>query len=132
VPLSSGDALQSGDLIEVELFLESKNDYDYLAFEDIKPAGCEPVELRSGGREENGLWSQMELRDQKVAFFLPELPQGTHTLTYRLRAETPGRFHALPTNGYAMYAPDIRTLSDEFELAIGDRAEAAAAVAQAH
>ena len=118
VPLASGEELQSGDLIEVELLLESKNDYDYLAFEDLKPAGCEPVELRSGGREENGLWSQMELRDQKVAFFLSALPQGTRTLTYRLRAETPGRFHALPTNGYAMYSPDLRTLSDEFQVGI--------------
>ena len=87
VPLRAGEELQSGDLLEVELFLESKNDYDYLAFEDLKPAGCEPVELRSGGREENGLWSHMELRDQKVAFFLSSLPQGTRTLTYRLRAE---------------------------------------------
>ena len=88
--------------------------------------GCGPVELpgtrlRLSGREENGLWSQMELRDQKVAFSLSELPQGTRTLSYRLRAETPGRFHALPTNGYAMYAPDIRTLSDEFQLGIRDR-----------
>jgi uncharacterized protein YfaS (alpha-2-macroglobulin family) len=121
VPLASGDELKSGDLIEVELLLESKNDYDYLAFEDLKPAGCEPVELRSGGRQENGLWAQMELRDQKVAFFLSALPQGTRTLTYRLRAETPGHFHALPTNGYAMYAPDVRTLSDEFQLGIQDR-----------
>jgi alpha-2-macroglobulin len=123
VPLTSGEELQSGDLLEVELFLESKNDYDYLAFEDLKPAGCEPVELRSGGRAENGLWSHMELRDQKVAFFLSSLPQGTRTLTYRLRAEIPGRFHVLPTHGYAMYAPDIRTLSDEFQIGIRDRVE---------
>jgi uncharacterized protein YfaS (alpha-2-macroglobulin family) len=123
VPLKSGEELRSGDLLEVELFLESKNDYDYLAFEDLKPAGCEPVELRSGGRGENGLWSHMELRDQKVAFFLSHLPQGTRTLTYRLRAEIPGRFHVLPTHGYAMYAPDIRALSDEFQLGIRDRDE---------
>jgi uncharacterized protein YfaS (alpha-2-macroglobulin family) len=127
VPLASGEELQSGDLLEVELFLESKNDYDYLAFEDLKPAGCEPVELRSGGRAENGLWSHMELRDQKVAFFLSSLPQGTRTLTYRLRAEIPGKFHVLPTHGYAMYAPDIRTLSDEFQIGIRDRVEEVAA-----
>ena len=122
--------MQSGDLLEVELFLESKNDYDYLAFEDLKPAGCEPAELRSGGRGENGLWSHMELRDQKVAFFLTQRPQGTRTLTYRLRAETPGRFHVLPTHGYAMYAPDIRTLSDEFQLGISDREPVSARITQ--
>ncbi len=46
--------------------------------------------------------------------------QGTRTLTYRLRAEIPGKFHVLPTNGYAMYAPDIRCLSQETHLGIRD------------
>src|SRR5271168_3195899 len=50
VPLHNGDAVSSGDKIEVVLTLTAKNTYDYLAFEDMKPAGCEPVELRSGGR----------------------------------------------------------------------------------
>ena len=62
----------------------------------------------------------MELRDQKVAFFIGYLPQGKRTLSYRLRAETPGRFHVLPTNGYSMYAPDIRALSNEMTLGIRD------------
>jgi uncharacterized protein YfaS (alpha-2-macroglobulin family) len=119
--LEPGATLSSGDLLEVELLIESKNDYEYLVFEDLKPAGCEPQEVRSGGHAGSGLWSNMELRDQKVAFFLTSLPQGTRTLTYRLRAEIPGQFHVLPTNGYAMYAPDIRTLSDEMTLSIHDQ-----------
>jgi uncharacterized protein YfaS (alpha-2-macroglobulin family) len=117
-PVRSGDTVASGDLLEVELQLESKNDYEYLVFEDLKPAGCEPVELRSGGKAGIGTYSSMELRDQKVAFFLTYLPQGRRTLIYRLRAEIPGKFHVLPTNGYAMYAPDIRTLSDEMTLGV--------------
>jgi uncharacterized protein YfaS (alpha-2-macroglobulin family) len=118
--LSPGDTVTSGDLLEVELQLESKNDYDYLVFEDLKPAGCEPVELRSGEHAGLGVYSNMELRDQKVAFFLSHMPQGSRTLSYRLRAEIPGRFHVLPANGYAMYAPDIRTLSDEMSLGVRD------------
>jgi alpha-2-macroglobulin len=120
-PLNSGDVVTSGDQIEVELHIESKNDYEYLVFEDLKPAGCEPVEVRSGTNWGGGLYSNMELRDQKVAFFLTHLPQGTRTITYRLRAEIPGQFHVLPTNGYAMYAPDIRCLSDEMNLAVKDQ-----------
>jgi len=119
-PLHEGEVLTSGDLLEVELQLQSKNDYDYLIFEDMKPSGCEPVEVRSGDKGGLGLYSNMELRDEKVAFFLASLPQGRRTLTYRLRAEIPGRFHVLPTNGYAMYAPDIRTLSDEMTFGITD------------
>jgi alpha-2-macroglobulin len=123
VPLRAGETVRSGDLLEVELQLESKNDYDYLVFEDLKPAGCEPVEVRSGWHAGSGLYSNMELRDQKVAFFLTYLPQGKRTLSYRLRAEIPGKFHVLPANGYAMYAPDIRALSDEMSLGVREAEE---------
>ena len=71
---------------------------------------------------EAGKLAFVELRDQKVTFFLSRLPQGTRTLTYRLRAETPGCFDVLPTNGYAMYAPEVRCLSDEANLSIDDAA----------
>ena len=48
VQLNSGDEVKSGDLIEVELGIESKNDYEYLVFEDWKAAGMEAEEVRSG------------------------------------------------------------------------------------
>jgi uncharacterized protein YfaS (alpha-2-macroglobulin family) len=120
IPLADGDSLTSGDVIEVELSLKSDNDYSYVVFEDMKPAGCEAVETRSGVAYGDGLCSNFELRDEKVAFFLDTLPQGTRRITYKLRAEIPGTFHALPTNGYAMYAPDIRATSDEWRVSIAD------------
>jgi len=46
----------------------------------------------------------MELRDTKTVFFLGSLGQGEHLLRYRLRAEIPGVFHALPSILYGMYA----------------------------
>ena len=120
--LRSGARLKSGDLIEVELVVESKNDYEYVVFEDMKPAGCEPVEVRSGYQagEGAGVWPYIELRDEKVAAFLSDLPQGTRAIRYRLRAEIPGEFHALPTNGYSMYAPEVRCLSGEWRATISD------------
>jgi hypothetical protein len=44
-----------------------------------------------------------------------------------LNAETPGQFHVLPANGYAMHAPGIRTLSDEFQLRIQHSGDATVA-----
>jgi uncharacterized protein YfaS (alpha-2-macroglobulin family) len=38
-----------------------------------------------------------------------------------MRAETPGRFSALPTRAYAMYAPELKGNSDEIKLTIEDR-----------
>ena len=112
--------VQSGDLIEVELVVNAKNDYEYLVFEDMKAAGFEPVELRSGRSYGDGLSSNVELRDEKVAFFVDRLPQGRRVLRYRVRAEVPGQFHALPTNGYAMYAPEVRAISDEMRVGVRD------------
>ena len=118
VPLTTGDEVASGDQIEVVLNITAKNTYDYLVFEDMKPAGCEPVELRSGGRWAGGLCANLELRDTKVVFFIGLLEQGKHIIRYKLRAETPGHFHALPTSASAMYAPEVRAISDEMRLRI--------------
>ncbi|MGB1131368.1 MAG: alpha-2-macroglobulin, partial [Haloferula sp.] len=119
VLLKSGDTVTSGDLIEVELSIESKNDYSYLVFEDWKAAGLEPVEVRSG-RNGNGLGAFMELRDEKVALFVRSLPRGKHNLSYQLRAEIPGKFSAMPTKAEAMYAPELKANSDEMKIGVID------------
>jgi len=48
VPLRDGERVVSGERIEVVLTIEGKNDYEYLVFEDLKPAGFEAVQVRSG------------------------------------------------------------------------------------
>lgn len=112
--------ITSGDLVEVELEIDSKNDYEYLVFEDMKAAGFEPVEVRSGYLG-NSLGAYAEYRDERVALFVKQLPRGKHSMKYRLRAEIPGQFSALPTKASAMYAPELRGNSDEIKLQIVDR-----------
>jgi uncharacterized protein YfaS (alpha-2-macroglobulin family) len=111
--------LKSGDLVEVELEIDSKNDYEYLVFEDMKAAGFEPMEVRSGYTP-GAMGAYMELRDEKVCFFVRHLPRGKHSISYRLRAEIPGQFSALPTRAYAMYAPELKGNSDEIKLVVLD------------
>ncbi len=48
VPLKDGESLTSGDRVETVLTIEAKNHYEYLIFEDLKPAGFEAVEVKSG------------------------------------------------------------------------------------
>ncbi len=108
----------SGTKVEVELTLTSENEFDYVMFEDFKPAGCEPVDLHSGHTWGDGVSAYREFRDEKVVLFIDHLPQGTHKLTYQVRAEIPGDFHALPNIGQGMYMPDVRCLSDEFVMTI--------------
>jgi alpha-2-macroglobulin len=111
--------LKSGDLVEVELEIDSKNDYEYLIFEDMKAAGFEPVEVRSGYGG-NAMGAYMELRDNRASFFIRTLARGKHSVAYRLRAEIPGRFSALPARASAMYAPELKGNSDEIKLHITD------------
>ena len=100
--------------------IESKNDYEYLMFEDMKPAGFEAVEQRSGYGA-TGLPAYVEYRDNRVAFFVRQLARGRHSVSYRLRAEIPGRFSALPTQATAMYAPELRGNSEEIKLGVVDK-----------
>ncbi|MEL0095121.1 MAG: MG2 domain-containing protein [Planctomycetaceae bacterium] len=120
IPISTGDKVESGDIIEVELLFESKNDYEYLMFEDRKAAGVEPVDLRSGWVY-SGLSAYREMRDESVNYFLHRISRGKHSFTYQVRAEIPGKFSALPTIGYAMYAPELRANSDEIKIEIVDK-----------
>jgi hypothetical protein len=120
VPLADGESVASGELVQVELKVTSDNDYSFLALEDMKAAGLEPVDLRSGGELQEGFLSYRELRDEKVVFFMGGLSQGEHLLRYRLRAETPGVFHALPSVIYAMYAPELRANGDEHVVRVTD------------
>jgi hypothetical protein len=119
VPISDLATLKSGDLVEVEMVVESKNDYEYIIIEDWKAAGFEPVEVRSGYTG-NELGAYVEFRDERTAFFVRMLARGRHSVSYRLRAETPGRFSALPAVGEGMYAPELKANSDEAKVSIED------------
>ena len=145
VPLNDGETVKSGERVETVLTIEAKNNYDYLLFEDLKPSGLEAVELRSGesvfarelksgalksknstlmnftsnvnftGRQQ---WVYQELRDRKVALFIDHLPEGVWQISYEMRAESPGAFHALPVLGHAMYVPEIRTNGAEVRIRV--------------
>ncbi|TDJ74920.1 MAG: alpha-2-macroglobulin [Planctomycetota bacterium] len=49
VPLADGDEVVSGERVEVVITVEAKNHLEYMIFEDLKPAGLEATELKSGG-----------------------------------------------------------------------------------
>jgi hypothetical protein len=147
IPLNEGDTVKSGERMEVVLTIEGKNNYEYLLFEDLKPGGLEAVQIRSGeslyarelksgalvgknsalmdyksasdftGRQQ---WVYQELRDRKVALFIDKLPEGVWQMSYEMRAESPGVFHALPVLGHAMYVPEIRTNGAETRVRVVD------------
>jgi uncharacterized protein YfaS (alpha-2-macroglobulin family) len=169
VPLNQGDIVTSGDRVETVITIETKNNYEYLLVEDLKPAGLEAVQIKSGealyarelkssslnrklpskhsrkisafaatgkrkpifapriprggssdftGRSQ---WVYQEMRDRKSALFIDKLPQGVWEIRYTMRAEVPGKFHALPVKGHAMYIPEIRANGAEIRFEVKDK-----------
>jgi hypothetical protein len=119
-PLKDGDTVRVGEIVEAELTISGDRDYEFIAFEDPKPAGFEPVELHSGYTWGNGLWANLELRDEQVVFFSEQLDQGRHVLRYKLRAETPGSFQVRPTHAFDMYNPEIEAHGHSMRLQVRD------------
>lgn len=76
------------------------------------------MELTSGYARSGSLLAYQELRDDRSAFYISRLPLGAHTLRYRLRAEIPGRFSALPSRLGGMYAPELKGNSAEAKLGV--------------
>ena len=114
--------LTSGDLLEVELLIDSKNDYDYIVLEDPKAAGFEAVDQTSGYNG-NAMGAYVEVRDNRVMLYVRSLARGKHSVAYRVRAEVPGQFSAMPTKAFGMYAPELKANSDESLVRIQDKQE---------
>jgi len=123
IELPNLSTVRSGDLVEVELTVDSKNDYEYIVIEDRKAAGFEAVDLRSGYNG-NALGAYVAYHDNRVVLFVRRLARGRHSVAYRLRAEVPGRFSALPARAAAMYAPELVGNSGEIKWIVDDRREA--------
>ncbi len=112
------DEVRSGQLIEVELLIESKNDYEYLLIEDNKPACLEAVDTQSGYFYSAGLSIYRELRDKKIGLCIRWLPRGKYSVRYQLRSEAPGKFTALPAKIEGMYAPELVGNSADFDVQV--------------
>jgi uncharacterized protein YfaS (alpha-2-macroglobulin family) len=125
-----GMPVESGVRVRVDLEVKANKAVEFLMIEDLKPAGLEAVALRSGPEVCEHKCAHVELRSDRVAFFLSQLPVGTTKLSYELRAEVPGRFHALPARVEAMYAPELRATSDEFRVEVRDAPEPGEGVAK--
>ncbi|QDV24242.1 alpha-2-macroglobulin family protein [Aureliella helgolandensis] len=120
VLLDDLQTVESGVLVEVELLVESKNDYEYILIEDRKPACLEAVESQSGYFYSGGLPIYREFRDTHIGLCIRQLPQGNYSLRYQFRSETPGTFTALPATIQGMYAPELAGNSRDFDVIVTD------------
>lgn len=110
-PLAEGTPVQVGDEVEVHLSVRTKHPMEYVHLRDPRPAGFEPVSLRSAFKWDLGIGFYEEVRDSGENFFFEALPHGEYTFKYRIRAAQGGTFKADPATIQPMYAPEFTAYS---------------------
>ena len=124
-----GMPVESGVRVDVEI--TANKAVEFVMVDDLKPAGFEAVQLQSGPAVCNYACAHAELRTDRVAMFLTQIPVGVTKRSYDLRAEVPGRFAALPGRVEAMYAPGITATADEMRFEVRDARRCACGGAEA-
>ena len=110
--LPSGNPLTSisaGEIVRSVVKITSSKEREYMMLEDPIPAGFEVLERSSDGIEswEWFFWyTGLDIRDDRIVFFMRRLKAGESVIEYTLRAESPGRQTALPAVLSNMYDPD--------------------------
>src|SRR5688572_11327826 len=123
--LKEGDTVSSGDIVEVTLSMDASGLHEYMMIEDPIPAGFEiqkEEERFYGGWHGRwtGWYSRIEARDEKVCIAATSM-NGHQTVSYLLRAETPGSYRILPVRAWNMYVPEIAGSSGGFKLKVDDK-----------
>ncbi len=104
--LSSGDTVNVGDEIEVQLKINTRSQFEYVHLKDPKAAGFEAETLLSGWKYDP-LWFYEEPRDSLTNFFMSWVPQGEYILRYRLRPTKAGTYRIGAATLQPMYAPEM-------------------------
>jgi uncharacterized protein YfaS (alpha-2-macroglobulin family) len=106
------------DPVIVRLTVTTSRALEYVFIEDLFPAGFEPSERGSAETDSDGTfwYSNLDVRDDRIAVFVRRLPAGKHTLEYHLKAQTPGTYRALPARLSPMYADGPQAESRALQL----------------
>ena len=108
-PLSGSVA--PGSLVMAKLTVTTPETRRYVMLEDPLPSGAE-VTSQTRPEGENPydwawFWSEQTVRDERITFFVTELPAGQHEFIYLFRPEIPGTFQVSPALIEEMYDPQV-------------------------
>jgi uncharacterized protein YfaS (alpha-2-macroglobulin family) len=112
-----------GDLVLVDVVVAAPTGRHFVVLDDPLPAGLEAVDASlatsspalevgqsSDADDASGFsssWYRRELRDDRVLFFVDDMPAGIYRYRYLARATALGRFIVPPTQVSEMYQPEV-------------------------
>ncbi len=110
----------SGDVIRVNVTVESSIAREFLMVEDPIPSNCRISERDqlTDGEQWSYWWDRTVILDDRIAFFIHRMSPGKQVLTYTMRAERPGESHALPPSLTSMYDLTVRASGAESHLEV--------------
>ncbi|HEY1955984.1 MAG TPA: MG2 domain-containing protein [Polyangiaceae bacterium] len=143
IPKTTTLSAQAGDLVVVDVLLESAEPEEQVVIEDPLPAGLEAIDFDFATTGQNHAVSDRvrtdvkpprdavdvgmpfrettyhrEMKDDRVLTFVPHVLPGMYHFRYLARATAVGTYVMPPTSASCMYTPDIfgRTAASSFEV----------------
>lgn len=108
-----------GEIIVAKIEVTADKPLSHVLVEDFIPAGFEILDRgRMNQWEWYNWWVGQDVRDEKISFYVDDLPAGKRVLEYQMRAGFPGTYSALPAQVFAMYEPRIRSSSGESKFTV--------------
>jgi uncharacterized protein YfaS (alpha-2-macroglobulin family) len=134
IPKKTADTARAGDLVVVDVLLESAEPREQVVVADPLPAGLEAVDfdfkttgqlhgvndtvrsdvakapadaLTDVGTPFRDASYHREIEDDRVLTFIPRLPPGIYHFRYLARATVVGQYVVPPTSAECMYSPEV-------------------------
>lgn len=120
VPPRDANQASHGEMVLVELTVLTPSGRRFVVVEDPLPAGLEGLDmsldnaqgslarlLQPGGGGYGYAWYRSEMRDDRVLFFVDDMPAGVYRYRYLARATTRGMFVTPPARAMEMYQEEV-------------------------
>ncbi|MCM1093189.1 MAG: MG2 domain-containing protein [Lachnospiraceae bacterium] len=116
---TEADTMTVGDVIQVNITIETKRDMDYVVITDDRGACFEPVEQLPAPIFSEGICFYRENRDASTNIFVDHLPKGVYRLSYELNVNNAGRYSAGVATLQSQYAPAMTAHSAGSIITVG-------------
>lgn len=102
-----GQALQTGDELNVRLLIGTDRELRYVVIEDERAAAFSPVDVYSGQEYGTRFSAYKTIRDATTQFFVASMPEGSSYIDYTVKVEHTGLFKDGAAILRCLYEPSV-------------------------
>ena len=111
--------LNAGEGVLVRLIINATHAASRVVIEEPLPAGCRVAEASGEDTADwSHWWDYTDVRDDKIVFFISDLPPGRHEIDYHLQAATPGAYDIMPPQMGSTVDPTLAVLGHTAHLTV--------------